>query len=100
MPHPSQLPSNTWLIKFKDPKPPSHTYPGTNDEEAAHYIKNKLRHLYKEINETATVESGVIDCENIYVVQNSDDVDEYIFYAYINTSGKPFGMHFFNPSQK
>ena len=34
------------------------------------------------------------------MVQDSNDVDEFIFYAYMNTTGKPFGMHFFNPAQK
>ena len=57
-------------------------------------MEGKLKKVFKEINEAPT-QSGTIDLEDIFIVQNEKDVDNYIFSAYICTNDHPFPAAFF-----
>ena len=58
-------------------------------------MEEKLKKVFKEINEAPT-QSGTIDLEDIFIVQDEKDVDNYIFATYICSNDHPFPAAFFD----
>ena len=89
----SQTGSNIWLIKFKDNEPPLYSWSGPEGEDGDHYIKHKLKIIFDQINDTAKVISGMIPTDNIFVLQNQDDVDDAIYSMYIKCIFNVYAVH-------
>ena len=47
---PSHQPSNKWVIKFKDNRPPNSSYIALDEENNVHYMELKLKKIYEAIN--------------------------------------------------
>ena len=85
---------HTWLISFKDSKPPSSSYSLVNDGE--HYMKIMLSRIYEQINGKRKKSLTQIPEDRIFLTQSDSELEDYRFTCFFEaTGGQGFGLGFF-----